>query len=77
MKEIFRDPLRMVLEYTRQQMVIDMKETGLTINDMEMVCFICVMEINIKGNGRMERNVEREYYILLLETSTMDIGWEG
>lgn len=54
-----------------------MKEIGLMISEMVMVCFICVMEINIKGSGRMERNVGKEYYILLLATSMMDIGWEG
>ena len=67
----------MDLEFIRQQMEIDMKEIGLMISEMEMVCFICVMEINIRGSGRMERNVEKEYYILLLATSMMDIGWEG
>jgi hypothetical protein len=58
-------------------MVIDMKVIGLMISDMEMESSICVMAINTRVSGRMERNVEKAYYILLLATSMMDIGWEG
>ena len=57
-------------------MEIDMKVIGLMISDMEMEFSICVMATNTKASGRMERSAEKEYYILLLATSMMDIGWE-
>ena len=67
----------MVLAFTKLLMAIDMKVIGLMISDMVMESFICAMAINTKASGRMERNVERGYYILLLVTSMTDIGWEG
>lgn len=56
-------------------MVIDMKEIGKMIKEMEMVLYLCVMVINMLVNGKMVKNQEKEFIIFNMEMFMMVLSF--
>ena len=54
-------------------MVINMMENLKVVKEKELEYIIIKMEIDMKGDGKMEKNMEKENFFLIMKINMMEI----